>query len=192
MADSPTLLWDYATALLDAAKHGMENAGFAPPARSMVAAGVNRVWDDCCPGQLTVRMSRLFLTDNFPIELQAPKPAACGGPEPAADFEVEVVACDPGNDKQGRPPPPHVVSAHAQETLLRAYAVFRGLLCWAANLAATPFDGPAIVRAMEPIGPEGGCVGYFARVTVPLPIICACEPLEEIGEGVLLPGVILG
>jgi hypothetical protein len=191
-SQSPTLLWDVARLILDAAKDGLAAAGLSAPDRSIVVAGSNPAWDDCCPGQMTVHLARAFLTDDFPNETRQVRAVGCGEATLGADYLVQVVACAPSSGARGAAPAAELLDAHAQETLLRSYAVLRGLMCWAGTYGAgDPWGGPALVRNLEPIGETGGCVGYLIRVSVALEPICPCAPLEELGEVALLPGVVL-
>ena len=178
-AQSPTLLWDVARDLLAAAEDGLVSAGLAPPPRVHVVAGVNPAWDSCCPGQMTARLARTFFTTAFPAEVAVAQLARCSSATLAGEYLVEIVACAPSSSDQGDPPTAEALDVHARETLLWSYAALRGLLCWASERgAADPFeDLSAVVRALEPIGEQGGCIGYLIRVVVALEETCPCAPL---------------
>ena len=179
-AQSPTLLWDAAQDLLAAAEDGLTAAGLTPPPRVYVVAGVNPAWDACCPGQMTVRLARLFPTTAFPVELPPARLIGCESPTLAGEYLVEIVACAPSSDDRGDPPDAAALDAHARETLLWSYAAMRGLLCRAGQ-TDDRFDGPSIVvRALEPIGEQGGCVGYLIRVLVALEQVCPCAALAPL------------
>lgn len=178
-AQSPTLLWDVAQDLLAAAEDGLAAAGLAPPPRVYVAAGVNPAWDSCCPGQMTARLARTFLTTAFPAEVAVAQLARCSSATLAGEYLVEVVACSPSSSDTGDPPSAEALDVHARVTLEWSYAALRGLLCWASRRgAADPFEETsAVVRALEPTADQGGCVGYTIRVVVALEETCPCAPL---------------
>lgn len=174
-AEDPGLLWAVGQELLGAAEAGLEAAGETAPARSIVVAGTNPAWDECCPGQLTVRLARVFITGDFPNEQPPRAQPGCGVGSLAGEYLVEVALCSPAADGEGNAPPAQAVDDHARRTLTHALAVLRGLMCWAASRRESdPFAGSALARSLEPIGEQGACVGYFVRVLVELADPCPC------------------
>lgn len=183
---TPTLLYDLAREILDYAAQAITESGLVVPERKAVVSGAIAAWDDCCPGQITSRVQRIYRADAFPAEATDVRSLGCDETTLAAVFTVEFTRCAPTPDDSGTPPTAQVLSANAQEVLLHALAVYRGVWCW-----ATAHEEYAVVGGMDPLGPDGGCVGYAVSVTVDVGNVCPCVGIEGVDGAALLPGVVL-
>lgn len=133
-----------------------------PIGRMYVATGPVVVWDDCCPGQLTVGHDRIYRSLTFPLE-------ATGGSGVEACFTGDIVLpvvitllrCVPVLDAQGRPPTSEKLAAAHQRVMDDAAVV------WNALATGAPVDGwETSSLAQTPVTGEGGCVGNEWRLFV--------------------------
>ena len=95
-------LWDRAQSILTCAVDRVDGAVDRPvPDRRFVAPGSEVAWDDCCDGQLWVRILRVFPSTSFPSKTTAFDP--CGSAL-AAQIGVGILRCQTGLDSEGRHP----------------------------------------------------------------------------------------
>lgn len=123
------------------------------PGRSVIAPGVEAVWDDCCNGQLSLRLAgsqMVYNKDRCPLAIDH-------------TFEVEIVRCVATLDDQGKPPAEYEIT-HDALSILRDV---REIGCALSNYE--PSD-----RAVQrfnlneyiPGNLEGGCGGGKWTVSV--------------------------
>lgn len=120
-------------------------------------------FDDCCEGQLTISLNRLYVHDNFPSA--AAGPVFCSTPL-AGDFTVTLLRCAPTVKDDGTPPTCDELSESARQILSEFYITFRAIICC---LAAKKRNQKFLMRDSTTIGPDGGCVGFSIRFTAELP-----------------------
>lgn len=116
------------------------------PGRALIAPGVEAVWDDCCEGQLSVRLSgtrMVYSKDICPIALEH-------------TLEVELVRCVATLEDDGEAPSDTAVTADALQILKD----MRELGCAISNYEPTD---TAVHRTLlseyTPTPLEGGCGG---------------------------------
>lgn len=116
------------------------------PGRSVIAPGVETVWDDCCSGQLAVRLagSRIvYSKDICPIALEN-------------TIEVELVRCVASLEDDGEAPSENVVTADALQILKD----MRELGCALQNYDPTDKQVHRVLLSeYTPTPLEGGCGG---------------------------------
>ena len=149
--------WPLAVALLDTARSALAGSLDGPPARVGIVAGEAVALDDCCAGQLWVRIGDIT-------------PAAGTGVEVAwtVHLEVGVLRCAPTVSPHGTPPSPTDEQAAAAAVADDGARLRRAVRC------AFGADQDSVIGVWRPIGPQGGCVGGLIRLTVTA-FDCDCE-----------------
>lgn len=132
-----------------------------PPGRVILAPGANVTHDDCCEGQVWVRVQRIDpMTGRTPATT-----APCGILGWVATLGVGIVRCAAVLDDQGNAPTPEAVTVDTVGMNEDAAALVQGIMC------------SGVVRSVEqwmPSGPMGGCVGGEWTCTVRYDV-CRCE-----------------
>jgi hypothetical protein len=131
-----------------------------PPGRALVSPGPV-AWDDCCDGQVWVRLVSL-----------APIPAAtqpCGVTMWQANIAVGVLRCASVLDDQGVAPPAARITAEAGMVSQDATNLAHAIQCCMCPLAER-----INISNWVSLGPEGGCVGGEWMLTALIPN-CRCE-----------------
>lgn len=145
-----------------------------PVGRAQISPGATVAWDDCCEGQLWVRVVSIHPTG-------APYPGQdtrqnCGVLLWAANLAVGVLRCAAVVNDQGQAPSPATLTAEAHRMLADEAALSEAVrCCFAPNheyLKTT-------LGAWTPLGPDGGCVGGEWALTISVDV-CQCPPKEEI------------
>lgn len=146
--------------------------GAGAPERVAMVPGAQIAWDDCECGQLTVHVPRSYLSNTFPVPLQAPS-ERCAAKWTVVEYVVTILRCAPGNDDHGRPPAAAALNAAAQLDHLDRWAVRKGITC-----CLTPTDKrrvrPWIIGETLAVGAEGNCVGSQTTVAVAMPGCVDC------------------
>lgn len=152
------------------------------PCWSYVSAG-EAAFDHCCTdcegnsGELTVYISDVFPSDNFPTASVADP---CKAATWVALLVVTASRCAPSPDEQGNPPSPEEQSATAEIVATDLYAILQGLTCC---LRSEPVGHKTKRRVQiaaagnTTITASGGCVGVEVRAYVEIGSVCGC------GEG---------
>jgi hypothetical protein len=157
------LFWLLAEEIKDCICVALEAESTCPcPCRACVIVG-DPAWDDCCEGQLTVGLNRLYVHDNFPSA--AVGPIFCFSPL-AGDFTVTLLRCAPTVKDDGTLPTCDELSESARQIYSELYISMRALICC---LAAKKRAAKFLIRDAVTVGPDGGCVGFQIRFTVELP-----------------------
>ena len=138
------------------------------PCRACVVAGPP-VWDDCCEGQLTVHLERLYMHDNFPAALR--DPVFCNS-ELAGDVVVTLLRCAPTVKDDGMAPSCPELSESARKIYQEMYILYTAIVCC---LAKARRQRKFVIGDAKIVGPEGGCVGVEIRLTIELH-----DPMPEI------------
>lgn len=157
---NPAVLWNTAEEIRNCVCNTLNAEGTCNcPCRSCVIVG-RPVYDDCCEGQLTVSLERLFVHDNFPTK--ATTPAFCSTPL-AADFVVTYIRCAPVVKDDGRAPTCDELSASALGIYTDLYVVERALICC---LQAARRKRKFVMGEGSIITPAGACQGFEIRLTI--------------------------
>jgi hypothetical protein len=123
-------------------------------------------WDSCdCGGMLAVSLSRLYLSDVFPEEAEAVN-GACDPPYEVGQFTVAVVRCAPNPDGVESAPPAGELDAAAGLLLQDATEMLGSVSTTLCRLKHDDEVLDYLVTPVEPVGPEGGCVGVNLTVRV--------------------------
>lgn len=131
-------------------------------------------WDDCQCGLLALTVDRVFPSATFPTEaFDEILTAACPPPYEAVDLTVTVLRCAPNMDSRGNPPTCAQLAAAAEVWAFDIEAVRGAIVCCMAGLVGAGTVEEWTLRATDPAGPEGGCVGADTHVTVGL-MACGC------------------
>lgn len=123
------------------------------PGRSLIAPGVETVWDDCCNGQLSVRLTGsqlVYNKDRCAVAIDH-------------TFEVEIVRCVATLDDQGQAPEGYEITQDA----LNILRDMRELGC--ALSSYEPTDRAVMrfnLNEYIPSNLEGGCGGGKWTVSV--------------------------
>lgn len=135
--------------LLDCAEAALD-----PPAgRAYLAPGNLVSWDDCCNGQVWVRLVSLESLAPHYAKLGATSANPCGL-EWTATVGVGVLRCSSTVTDRGELAPPEMVSAETIQMLADEAALCQAIYC----CNVLPLNRYDLTR-WDPLGPEGGCVG---------------------------------
>ncbi|WP_051705193.1 hypothetical protein [Streptomyces sp. NRRL S-455] len=135
-----------------------------PKRASMVPGEI--VWDSCdCGGMLAVTLSRLYLSENFPEESETVT-GACQPPYEVGQFTVAVVRCAPQPAGAEAAPPVDELDAAAGLLLQDATEMLDAVTATLCRLRNDDQVLDYFVTPVEPVGPEGGCVGVNLTVRV--------------------------
>ncbi|MFF4179725.1 hypothetical protein [Streptomyces sp. NPDC001750] len=152
-----------------------------PTARRCLVPGLP-AWDSCedpctgdAGGQLTVNLSRMYASTDFPAEDHRPQNVrGCVRPlSTAVELVVTVLRCAPGPTEDGCPPSCEDLEAAATILDIDAVGVFNAITCCLAATGGRRRGRPYILGRQQTLGPQGGCVGVEQRVTIALPG-CGC------------------
>lgn len=129
------------------------------PAWQAVVPGLEAVLDECCSGQVWVRL----------VQMQPRSNRDCITAWDAT-VEVGVARCVAVVDDQGNSPTSAEVQADAAQLLADMEALQRALECCAKTV---PNVHRAIIGTWNPLAVDGGCAGGTWNATVTVPD-CAC------------------
>lgn len=143
-ASTTTFVENLAEVLTSYAVDTLEALEWTPGRVIHVAPGAQVAWDDCCDGQLWVRLAGLS---------PAPKPQAqtnCVVPFYFAEVELGLLRCASVVDEDGTPPTPTQLEMEGLAGLSDLGAMLQAIQC---------NPNTREVRRYTPQGPQGGCVG---------------------------------
>jgi hypothetical protein len=157
---NPAILWNTAEEIRACVCDTLTNEGTCGcPCRTCVIVGTP-VFDDCCQGQLTVSLQRLWVHGNFPQ--RDSQPIFCSSPL-AAEYLVTYVRCAQVVRDDGSAPTCDQLSAEALSIYTDMYVVERGLICC---LAQAKRKRKFMMGDATPISPQGACTGFEIRLTI--------------------------
>ncbi|MGY5627465.1 hypothetical protein ACW7N6_38500 [Streptomyces sp. UC1A3] len=137
----------------------------ALPTRAGMVPG-EIAWDACdCGGMLAVSLSRLYLSEEFPEESEAVN-GACQPPYEVGQFTVAVVRCAPNPDGVEQAPPASDLNLAAGLLIQDATEMLDSVSALMCRLKNDDEVLDYLVTPVEPVGPEGGCVGVNLTVRV--------------------------
>lgn len=123
-------------------------------------------WDSCdCGGMLAVSLSRLYLSESFPEESETVS-GACQPPYEVGQFTVAVVRCAPNPDGTESAPKADELDTAAGLLLQDATQMLDAVAATMCRLKDGDDVLDYLVTPVEPVGPEGGCVGVNLTVRV--------------------------
>jgi len=140
-----------------------------PVGRAFVAPGSAIAWDDCCDGQLWVRVVQMNTTDGVRPQKMGAKPCDPCGLEYAVGVEIGVLRCSSTIDDQGQIAGPDVLTAEALQALTDEAEISEAAQCCIRSL---PGMKNLVMVRWDPLGPEGGCVGGVWTIALTLKTGC--------------------
>ena len=144
-----------------------------PVGRALVMPGNSVVWDDCCDGQLWVRIISIVGVSN--LSNQATQPC---NPLYQVRVGIGVLRCAHTVDDAGRIPTPAQMTADAFQTYQDRADMVEAIVCCISPLVEEDHRmGTLRIEDWLPLGVDGGCVGGEITVTVNSIL---CTPCEEI------------
>lgn len=150
-----------ARALRDCLCEALADTVAGPVCRCSFMSGVSAIADICgvapdgSEGQAWVRMSRLFLTRDFPRPISDIFNCAAG--LWAVEFELGVLRCGVVPDEDGDPPSAEELNCEAAKVMDDAYVLRTTAEC------CIPSHYPTVPGEWQPLS-SGGCIG--GKVTV--------------------------
>lgn len=168
------LLTPILSLMLAKAQVALEEAG-RPASRVLLSPGENAAWDECCQGQLWVRLASILpQVDQRGIGASVP----CGVMWWVATIELGILRCAASLDSRGNAPSASAISSDAVGTWQDAQVLQRVFLCDAATRS---------IISWVPLGTDGGCTGGAWTYTMKLDT-CGCAPDEAIDDpGLIVP-----
>lgn len=149
--------------MLDAANLAV--AADPPLGRVHLATGTP-AWDDCCSGQLWLRV-----VSQVPAALGGRATAPnCGVPAWTVTFGLGLLRCAQTVRDDGSAPPPAALTAEALQVATDAATLCRVIECDWTKISGLERITPTV---WTPLGPDGGCVGGEWQATV-LVTNCGC------------------
>lgn len=133
-----------------------------------IAPGASVAWDDCCNGELWVRVMSLAAAGN-------PSMQPCSS-HYLVQVGVGVIRCAAVVNDQGVSPSGAQMSADAAQTFKDFADIMQAINCCFAPLTESLGVGTLRIGNWSPLGPQGGCVG--GEVTMSFNYD-ACQPCEE-------------
>lgn len=142
--------------VLDACRDALSVA----PGRSVIAAGYGVAWDDCCDGQLSVRVIR-----TTPLYKGNPINGCPVGFEHL--LSVSLVRCVATMNDRGQAPTEDEMTADGRAMIRDMNELANILQCMSIPKTLGSWLGP-----FRTVGPQGGCAGgewdFTVRVPVPM------------------------
>lgn len=121
-------------------------------------------WDDCTCGMLAVSIGRIYLSDEFPFELDNVR-GNCQAAWEVAEIVVQVIRCAPQPPSQQVAVDEDDLDTAAQIMAADSEQALRALSEWICTHKNTDIvDG--LVLSIEPQGPSGMCVGPEYRLRI--------------------------
>lgn len=153
------------------------------PCRAAVISGTV-AWDACCdgcgsdaePGQLTVALTDLFLTERFPTSDRTLD--VCQPVKLAAQYTITILRCSPGPDKNGNPPSADLLNKHARITNTDFLTLHHAVTCCLTTDPQTGKKRRVALSSHRSVGPQGGCVGSELVIILDTGVNCCPEEIS--------------
>lgn len=142
------------------------------PARVCVYPGLI-AWDDCDCGQLAGSITRIFLSDNFPLPYTgrgAGETTSCTPAYKVAEMVVSLMRCAPQPLGDALAPTCEALDAAAQTWATDSGVALAGVLCKLEDLKDDGVITDYRIDNQIPAGPEGACVGTDTHFLVGLEV----------------------
>ena len=130
-------------------------------------------WDDCTCGQLAGSITRIFLSDNFPLPFTGRghgETTACMPAYKVAEMVVSLMRCAPQPQGTDLAPTCESIDAAAQIWASDADVSLNGILCRLEEYKDADTILDYRVDNQLPGGPEGACVGTDVHFLVGLEV----------------------
>jgi hypothetical protein len=128
-------------------------------------------WDDChCDGLLAVTVPRVYRSEVFPAESEAPVGVRCQAPYEVAEFTVSVLRCVAGPDGQNLSPTAAQLDSAARVLMVDIAETIDALMPYLCALKDADSISDFMVSPAQSAGPEGACVGFTLRVLISLEV----------------------
>lgn len=142
------------------------------PAYSVLVPGVQSAWDDCCAGQLALRVREIV---EKPVVRGAACPAGwsitCG---------LELVRCVATVNDQGEAPNSGQITADGSAAMLDMQELHQALRCTIPKIAGI---SNLTIERWRPVGPQGGCAGGEWTFNFLWTGWCGCEEKVDPDDG---------
>lgn len=132
---SPTAVYDFAQATVDAVANALESTPNGKPQRSIVTFG-EIAWDDSTCGQLALSYVQSYPSRSFPTQTQVR--LNCPSAMLVHQFTLELARCAPGVGANGEPPSVDAMNTYARGMMYDAYVMRTTLTCILAGLMEPP------------------------------------------------------
>lgn len=124
-------------------------------------------WDSCtCEGLLAVTVPRVFLSEEFPAEAEAPVGVRCQAPYEVGEFTVSVIRCAPQPEGQEMAPAVTELDSSAGLLLQDLAETLDAVAVLMCQLKDADTISDYLLSPADSAGPEGACVGFTLRVLV--------------------------
>lgn len=131
----------------------------------LLAPGEAVAHDNCCDGQVWVRLASLGVNaSNDPVRRSGMD--TCAVPHFLANVELGVQRCAATMDSQGNPPSGELISADGRQSIDDMAALLSVLRC---------DENVRSVTTWQPSGPEGGCHGGSWSFTMRITNCLVCD-----------------
>lgn len=126
-------------------------------------------WDDCdCGGLLAVTVPRIYFSESFPSEEEAPYGMRCRAPYEVAEYTVSVLRCAPQPGGQEMSPKVSELDSAAGLLLQDAAETMDAVARLMCTLHEADDISDYMLAPVDSAGPEGACVGFVMRVLISL------------------------
>lgn len=126
-------------------------------------------WDNCtCEGVLAVSAPRVYLSEVFPGEAEAPIGVKCNPPYEVGEYTVAVIRCAPNPEGVEMAPTATELDSAAGLLLQDIADSLDALSVTLCGLKDADTISDYLITPAEAAGPEGGCVGFNLKVLVSL------------------------
>jgi hypothetical protein len=151
-------------------------SSLSPPVeRAVLAPGGAVAWDDCCDGQVWVRLISIGpATGRRTSSFTAILP--CGVTLWTVEVGIGVLRCAATLDDSGHAPSPAALTADTLQMTQDQANLSMAIQCEMTQLQEVEKLSPV---SWLPLGPDGGCVGGEWRVTV-LVDNCRCGSIDQV------------
>lgn len=124
-------------------------------------------WDECTCGMLAVSVGRIYLSDQFPFEMDSVM-GNCQAAWEVAEIIVQVIRCAPQPESGQVAPDEDALDTAAQIMAADSQQALTALAKWVCDHKNVDIiDG--LVLSIEPQGPSGDCVGPEYRLRIAFP-----------------------
>lgn len=151
----------------EAIHSAVESAITNEVSRSAIVPGAI-AWDEAPCGLLAVSIGQVYLSDNFPEQNEVMIGSACDYAWEVVQINVQVIRCAPQPQGQDLAPTVEAQEATALIMAMDAAETTKAISTWICQQRGETIVD-AMIRPLDPQGPEGDAVGIQAMVIVALP-----------------------
>jgi hypothetical protein len=169
----PLAFYNVAVLMRDAASAALRTSiGGSPSVVGIVPGAIS--WDncDCDGGQLSITMTRIFLSDRFPTDASPSETlhhgTVCGPTLIVAEYLVQVVRCAPQPQGSALSPSATALDQAAQVNISDSTVLANSVSCALGEAQGADQIDAFSLRYVTPQGPQGTCVGTEMLIFVSL------------------------